>query len=81
MLVPQSRSSRHNIHFERAVPKDVESNQQSLVKLGRLARYLKRERQWGQVFECGVLAEELTVFTDSDGPAARRLESLLAQAC
>ena len=38
----------------------------SLAKLKRLARYLKRERQWGQVFECGVLAEELTVFTDSD---------------
>ena len=41
-------------------------NQQSLVKLKRLARYLKRERQWGQVFEYGVLAEELTVLTDSD---------------
>ena len=32
----------------------------------RLARYLKRERQLGQVFEYGKLAEELTVFTDSD---------------
>ena len=41
-------------------------NQQSLAKLKRLARYLKRERQWGQVFECEVLAKELTVFTDSD---------------
>ena len=28
--------------------------------------YLKRERQWRQVFEYGKLAEELTVFTDSD---------------
>ena len=41
-------------------------NQQSLAKLKRLARYLKRERQWGQVLEYGKMAEELTVFTDSD---------------
>ena len=41
-------------------------NQQSLTKLKRLARYLKRERKWGQVFEYGKLAEELTAFTDSD---------------
>ena len=41
-------------------------NQQSLAKLKRFARYLKRERQWGQVFEHGKLAEQLTVFTDSD---------------
>ena len=40
--------------------------QQSLAELKRLVRYLKRERQWGQVFEKGKLAEELTVFTDSD---------------
>ena len=31
-------------------------NQQSLTKL---------KRQWGQVFECGKMAEELAVFTDS----------------
>ena len=42
-------------------------NQQSLAKLKRLARYLKRERQWGQVFEYGKLGEELTVFTDWAG--------------
>ena len=41
-------------------------NQQGLAKLKRLARYLKRERQWGQVFEYGEMAEELTAFTDSD---------------
>ena len=41
-------------------------NQQSLARLKRLARYLKRERQRGQLFEYGVLTEELTVFTDSD---------------
>ena len=40
--------------------------QQSLAKLKGLAGYLKRERQWGQVFEYGKLAGELTVFTDSD---------------
>ena len=38
-------------------------NQQSLATL---ARYLKRERHWGQMFEYEKLAEELTVFTDSD---------------
>ena len=41
-------------------------NQQSLTRLKRLARHLKRERQRGQVFEYGALDEELTVFTDSD---------------
>ena len=41
-------------------------NQQSFAKLKRFSRYLKRERQWRQVFEYGKLAEELTVFTDSD---------------
>ena len=40
--------------------------QQSLVKLKRLARYLKRERQWGQVFKYGKTVEEVTTFTDSD---------------
>ena len=41
-------------------------NQQSLAKLKRLARYLNRGRQWGQVFEKGKVAEELTALTDSD---------------
>ena len=41
-------------------------NQQSLARLKRLARYLKSQRQWEQVFEYGKMAEELTVFTDSD---------------
>ena len=41
-------------------------NQQTLAKLKRLASYLKRKRQWGQVFEYGKIAEELTVFTGSD---------------
>ena len=40
--------------------------QQSLAKLKRLTRYLKRERQWGQVFKNGKPIEEITVFTDSD---------------
>ena len=41
-------------------------NQQSLAMLKRLAWYLKRERQWGQVFEYGAMTKDLTVFTDSD---------------
>ena len=32
----------------------------------RLARYLKRERQWRQVFKYGKIVEEVTTFTDSD---------------
>ena len=31
----------------------------------RLVRYLKRERQWGQIFGYGRLVEEVTTFTDS----------------
>ena len=46
--------------------KMLSPNQQSLANLKRLARYLKRERQWRLVFEYGKLAEELTAFTDSD---------------
>ena len=41
-------------------------NQRSLAKLKRLVRCSQRERQWRQVFEYGKVAEELTVFTDSD---------------
>ena len=40
--------------------------QQSLAKLKRLIRYLKRERQWGQVFKYEKNIEEVTMFTDSD---------------
>ena len=40
--------------------------QQSLAKLKRLARYLKRERQWGQVFQYEKTVEEVTMCTDSD---------------
>ena len=39
--------------------------QQSLAKLKRLVRYLKRERQWCHTFEYGRMAEEVTTFTDS----------------
>ena len=41
-------------------------NQQSLARLKRLARYLKRERQRGQVCEYGKMAGELAEITDSD---------------
>ena len=59
MFVPQSRSSRHSIHCERAAPKDVESQSAESCQA-------KKACQRGQVFEYGKLAEELTVFTDSD---------------
>ena len=41
-------------------------NQQSLAKLKRLVRYLKRERQWCHKFGYGRLVEEVTTLTDSD---------------
>ena len=53
--------------------KMLSPNQQSFAKLKRLARYVKRERQWGQVFENGELAEELTVFTDSDWAGCKEI--------
>ena len=40
--------------------------QQRLAMLKRLVRYLKRERQWGQVCRYGKPVEEVTAFTDSD---------------
>ena len=36
--------------------------QQSLVKLKRLARYLKRERQWRHWFKYGKTVEDVTTF-------------------
>ena len=47
-------------------PKDVESQSTERCKAGKACQLFERERQWGQVFEYGHLAEELTVFTDSD---------------
>ena len=41
-------------------------DQQSMAKIKRLVKYLKRERQWGQVFSYGRMANEVTTFTDSD---------------
>ena len=66
MFDPQIGPSRHNIHCAGTVFKMSSPNQQSTAMLEMLARYLKRERQWRQVFECGKLAEVLTVFMDSD---------------
>ena len=50
--------------------------QQSLAKLKRLAKYLKRERQWGQIFGCGRLVEEMTTFTDSDWAGCKETRKL-----
>ena len=41
------------------------STQRSLAKLQRLVRYLKRERQWVQIFSYGRMVEELTTSPDS----------------
>ena len=41
-------------------------SQQSFTRLKRPARYLKHERQWGQVFRYEKMSEEVTAFTDSD---------------
>ena len=56
-------------------------NQQSLSKLKRLARYLKRERQWGQVFEYGNMAEELTVFPDSGWAGMQGNSKVIERRC
>ena len=41
-------------------------NQQIVAKLKRLVRYLKRERQWSQIFRYVRLVDEVTTFTESD---------------
>ena len=40
-------------------------DQRSMAKLKRHVRYLKSERQWGQVFSCEKIANEVSTFTDS----------------
>ena len=40
--------------------------QQSLAKLKRLARYLKRERQWRHIFRYRIMVEEVPTFSDPD---------------
>ena len=61
-----SQDRADNIHCERVVSEDVEPDQQNMATLKRLVRYWKRERQWGQVFSNGKMANEVTTFTDSD---------------
>ena len=46
--------------------------QQSLAKLKRLTRYLKRERQWGQMFKYGKLLKRQCLRIQT-GQAARKL--------
>ena len=51
-------------------------DQQCMAKLKKLVRYLKRERQWSQVFSYGRMTEEVTTFTDSDwADTARQSQS------
>ena len=52
--------------------------QQSLAKLKRLVRYLKRETQWGQVFKYGKPVEEVTTFTDSDWAGCKETRKSLS---
>ena len=66
MFVPQPRPSRHNIHRERDVPEDVKSHSAESCQVEEACQYLKRERQWRQVFKYGKTVEEVTTFTDSD---------------
>ena len=40
--------------------------QESLAKLKRLVRFVKRERLWGQLLGYGRMVEEVTTFTGSD---------------
>ena len=66
MFISQSGQGRHDIHRERIVPEDVESTPAESCQFEKAARYLKRERQCGQLFEYGKMAEVLAAFTDSD---------------
>ena len=68
MLFPQSRQSRHDIRRERVVRQLMsDPSQHSCSKLKRTSRYLKRGRQWIQVFAFGDMSSEVTVFfSDSD---------------
>ena len=46
IFVLQSKSSGHDTHCERVTSGRVKPHATELFKLKRLARYLKRERQW-----------------------------------
>ena len=46
-------------------------DQQSMAQLKRVVRYLKRERQWRQVFRKSKMDNEVTTFTDSDWSGCR----------
>ena len=41
-------------------------SEHSFIKLKRLVRYLKGERQWNEEIEYGDMSKEETVFSDSD---------------
>ena len=47
------------------------STQQRLAKLKRLVRFLKRARQWGQIFSYGRIVEGVTTFSVSDGAGCK----------
>ena len=64
MFVPQSRSSVTFIVSE-LCERISNPTQESLATLKRLVRYLKRERQCGQMFRYGRLVEGVTTFTDA----------------
>ena len=58
MFISQSGQGRRNIHRERIVPEDVESQPAESCQI--------EKRQLGRVFDNGKMAEELAAFTDSD---------------
>ena len=55
-------------------------NQQSLARLKRLAKYLKRERLWAQVFEYGKWPKSWQQSRTRTGQVARKPESHQVQA-
>ena len=65
LFLSQDRANM-TFHCERAVSKDVESKSTEPCQAKKACQVFIREKQWGQVFEYGKLAEELTVFPGSD---------------
>ena len=63
MIVPQSRSSGHNIHCARIMSKNAKPH---VTEPCQVEDGLKRGRQWEQRFGHGRMVEEVTTYSGSD---------------
>ena len=69
MFICQSGQGRRNIHRERSVPEDVESQPAESCQI--------EKRQLGHVFDNGKMTEELAVFTDSDWAGCKETQKVI----